>query len=87
MGVPWTITVCTANEATGRGAIAAGFADGLVVMADINSARESAVKELNDHAVALAATMASKILRREVGAGDQSRLVSESLAELSRSRN
>jgi F0F1-type ATP synthase membrane subunit b/b' len=31
--------------------------------------------------------MASKILRREVSAGDQSRLVSESLAELSRARN
>ena len=56
-------------------------------LADISSAREAAVKELNDHAVALAATMASKILRREVGAADQSRLVSESLAELSRARN
>ena len=56
-------------------------------LADIQSAREAAVKELNDHAVALAATMASKILRREVSAGDQSRLVSESLAELSRARN
>ena len=56
-------------------------------LADIASAREAAVKELNDHAVALAATMASKILRREVSAGDQSRLVSESLAELSRARN
>ena len=38
-------------------------------------------------AVALATTMASKILRREVSAGDQSRLVTESLAELSRARN
>jgi F-type H+-transporting ATPase subunit b len=56
-------------------------------LADIQAAREGAVKELNDHAVALAATMASKILRREVGAADQSRLVAESLAELSRSRN
>jgi F-type H+-transporting ATPase subunit b len=56
-------------------------------LADIQSAREAAVKELNDHSVALAATMASKILRREVSAGDQSRLVSESLAELSRARN
>ncbi len=56
-------------------------------LADIQSAKEGAVKELNDHAVALATTMASKILRREVSAGDQSRLVSESLAELSRSRN
>jgi F-type H+-transporting ATPase subunit b len=56
-------------------------------LADIQAAREGAVKELNDHAVALAATMASKILRREVSASDQSRLVSESLAELSRSRN
>jgi F-type H+-transporting ATPase subunit b len=56
-------------------------------LADIQAAKEGAVKELNDHAVALATTMASKILRREVGAGDQSRLVSESLAELSRARN
>lgn len=56
-------------------------------IADIESAKQSAVKEINDHAVALATTMASKILRREVGAGDQSRLVSESLAELSRARN
>lgn len=56
-------------------------------LADIQSARESAVKDINDHAVALATVMASKILRREVGAGDQGRLVSESLAELSRGRN
>jgi len=56
-------------------------------IADIESAKQAAVKEINDHAVALATTMASKILRREVGAGDQSRLVSESLAELSRARN
>lgn len=56
-------------------------------LSDIQSAREAAVKELNDHAVALAAAMASRILRREVSVGDQSRLVSESLAELSRSRN
>lgn len=56
-------------------------------LADIQSAREAAVKEINDHAVSLATTMASKILRREVGAGDQGRLVSESLAELSRGRN
>jgi thiamine biosynthesis lipoprotein len=27
MGVPWTITVCAADEALGRGAIAAGFAE------------------------------------------------------------
>jgi F-type H+-transporting ATPase subunit b len=57
------------------------------MVADIQAAKEGAVKELNDHAVALAATMASKILRREVSAADQSRLVSESLAELSRARN
>jgi F-type H+-transporting ATPase subunit b len=56
-------------------------------LADIQAARESAVRELNEHAVTLAATMASKILRREVGAADQSRLVAESLAELSRGRN
>jgi F-type H+-transporting ATPase subunit b len=56
-------------------------------LADIQAARESAVRELNEHAVALAASMASKILRREVGAADQSRLVAESLAELARARN
>jgi F-type H+-transporting ATPase subunit b len=56
-------------------------------LADIQSARESAVRELNEHAVALAATMAGKILRREVGPSDQSRLVAESLAELARVRN
>jgi len=56
-------------------------------LADIQSARESAVRELNEHAVSLAATMAGKILRREVGASDQSRLVAESLAELARVRN
>ncbi len=56
-------------------------------LADIQSAKEGAVKELNDHAVALATTMASKILRREVSATDQSRLVTESLAELNRARN
>ena len=56
-------------------------------LADIQAARESAVRELNEHAVALAASMASKILRREVGAADQSRLVAESLAELARGRN
>jgi F-type H+-transporting ATPase subunit b len=56
-------------------------------VADIQAAKENAVKELNDHAVGLATTMASKILRREVSAGDQSRLVTESLAELARGRN
>ncbi len=56
-------------------------------LTDIQSAKEAAVKELNDHAVSLATTMASKILRREVSAGDQARLVTESLAELNRARN
>jgi F-type H+-transporting ATPase subunit b len=56
-------------------------------LADIQAARETAVRELNEHSVALAASMASKILRREVGAADQSRLVAESLAELARGRN
>lgn len=56
-------------------------------LADIQAAREAAVRELNEHSVALAASMASKILRREVGASDQSRLVAESLAELARGRN
>ncbi len=54
-------------------------------MQDLESAKEGAVRELNEHAISLAAVMASKILRREVGAGDQQRLVSESLAELGKS--
>ncbi|MSR42356.1 MAG: ATP synthase F0 subunit B [Phycisphaerales bacterium] len=52
---------------------------------DLESAKESAVRELNEHAIGLASVMASKILRREVSATDQARLVTESLAELGKS--
>ncbi len=56
-------------------------------VADIQAARENAVKELNEQAISLATAMATKILRREVSASDQTRIVHESLAELSRARN
>ncbi len=54
---------------------------------DIESAKASAVIELNEHAASMATEMARKILRREINAGDQSRLISESLAEMQGSRN
>ena len=47
--------------------------------------RESMLKELYDKAVQLATLMSEKALRREVSAADHSRLLDESLAELSAS--
>lgn len=54
---------------------------------DIESAKASAVIELNEYAASMATEMARNILRREINPGDQSRLISESLAELQASRN
>lgn len=56
-------------------------------MKDIEGAKRAALAEIYAESTSLATTMAGKILRREVGAGDQQRLVDESLAELGRSRN
>lgn len=49
---------------------------------DIEAARAQAVVEIHAHATALATAMASKILKREVSAGDQQHLINESLKEL-----
>lgn len=49
---------------------------------DIEAAKKQALNEIYNESVNLAALMAGKILEREVNAGDQKRLVEESLAEL-----
>ncbi len=49
---------------------------------DIEVAKKAAVDEIYGHAVSAATSMASKILRREIGAHDQQRLIQESLGEL-----
>ena len=51
---------------------------------DIESAKQNAISELHAEAANLAAAVASKILQREISAGDQQRLVEESLQELNR---
>lgn len=55
-------------------------------MRDIDSAKSTAVAELHNEAATLATAMARKILQREVNAGDQQRLVEESLRELAVAR-
>jgi F-type H+-transporting ATPase subunit b len=49
---------------------------------DIDAAKRAAVEEIYSVAINQATSMASKILRREVTAADQQRLMEESLAEL-----
>ena len=49
---------------------------------DIEAAKRAAVNEIYAESVALASNIAGKILQREVSAGDQQRLVEESLAEM-----
>jgi F-type H+-transporting ATPase subunit b len=49
---------------------------------DIESAKRAAIEEVYASAVSQATSMASKILRREVTASDQQRLLEETLAEL-----
>lgn len=56
-------------------------------MRDIDAAKKAALNEIYSESVGLATTMAGKILGREVTAGDQGRLVEESLAEMASSRN
>ncbi len=52
-------------------------------MKDIESAKRAALNEIYAETATLATHVASKVLGREVSAGDQSRLVDESLRELS----
>ncbi|MFA6045948.1 MAG: F0F1 ATP synthase subunit B [Phycisphaerales bacterium] len=54
---------------------------------DIESAKRAAVAELYEHASGLGAMIASKILKREVNAGDTNGLVEESLRQLQTSKN
>jgi F-type H+-transporting ATPase subunit b len=51
-------------------------------MRDIEAAKQQALSEINARAADVGVAVARKILRREVTASDQSRLVEESLAEL-----
>lgn len=49
---------------------------------DIEAAKRAAIGEIYEQAVAVASVAAGKILQREVTAGDQRRLVEESLSQL-----
>ncbi|MBC7833500.1 MAG: F0F1 ATP synthase subunit B [Phycisphaerales bacterium] len=49
---------------------------------DIEAAKRAALAEIYNEAANLATSVAGKILRREIGPGDQQRLVQESLQEL-----
>ncbi len=55
--------------------------------AEIDGAKRAAVAEIHARGAELATAIASKILQRQVNDSDQSRLVEESLAELSSRRN
>ena len=54
---------------------------------DIEAAKRTALSEIYTESVALASTMASKILQREISVTDQQNLVNESLAEMKAKSN
>jgi F-type H+-transporting ATPase subunit b len=54
---------------------------------DIESAKRAAVSEVYAQGAALATSMASKILKRDVQAGDTQRLLDESVRQLEAARN
>lgn len=54
---------------------------------DIGLARDQAVKELHDEVIVLAASVAGKMIRREVNADEHKSLLDESLTELGRMNN
>ncbi len=56
-------------------------------MKDINAAKQAAVGEIYAEAANLASMVAGKILKREINANDQRRLVEESLSQLQSVRN
>lgn len=56
-------------------------------MKDIDAARKAAVAEIYNQTATLASNVAAKILKREINAGDQHRLVEESLGEMQSLRN
>jgi F-type H+-transporting ATPase subunit b len=53
---------------------------------DIDSAKAAAISEIHAHATSLATAMAAKILKREINAGDQQRMIQESLQEMGAGR-
>ncbi len=53
---------------------------------DIDAAKAAAIADIHAHATTLATSMASKILKREVNAGDQARMIQESLQEMGAGR-
>lgn len=54
---------------------------------DLEGAKRAAITELHAEAASLAADIASRILKREISAEDQQRLVDESLGELAGARD
>ncbi len=54
---------------------------------DIGLARDDAVKQLHDEVIVLAASVAGKMIHREVDADEHKSLLDESLAELGRMNN
>ena len=54
---------------------------------DIDIAKTAAIVELHAEATVLAASIASKILQREITAADQQKLVEEALGELGNMKN
>ncbi len=64
-------------------------ADAIVARAkrDIQIARDDAIKQLHDQSILLATSIATKMVRKELTAGDHQRLLDESLAELSEMNN
>lgn len=54
---------------------------------EIETAKQSAITEIHAEATTLATAIASKILQREITAGDQQQLVEESLRELANTRS
>ncbi len=54
---------------------------------DLEGAKRAAITELHAEAASLATDIASRILKREISAADQQRLVDESLAELAGARD
>ncbi len=54
---------------------------------DIGLARDHAVKELHDEVIVLAASVAGKMIQREVNADEHKSLLDESLTELGRMNN
>jgi F-type H+-transporting ATPase subunit b len=54
---------------------------------DIDAAKKQAVSEIYAQAATLATDLASKILKREINAADQRRMIDESIGELEATRN